>query len=307
MQATLSYRHRVITDADVVFIRRLVAENPQCSRRRLSEKLCEVWNWVQPNGALRDMVCRGMMLMLHRRGLIELPPVRQVGRSALGARGGGLGRDKPAAVSVEQTPLIMSLAELGPLQIRQVRRTPEEALFNSLLQQHHYLGYSQPVGEHLKYLVFAAGRPIACVAWSSAPRHLGSRDRFIGWGAQARLHNIRLLAYNTRFLILPWVRVPHLASHILARMTRMLSADWQQLYAHPIYFVETFIDPQRFAGTCYRAANWTVMGQTTGRGKDAPTRAVNRSIKQVLGYPLVKDFRQRLSQLDSMAALPLSA
>ena len=249
---------------------------------------------MQPNGALRDMVCRSMMLMLHRQGLIELPPVRQVARSSL--TGGGQ-RDKPAAVVIDQTPLSISLAELGPLEIRQVRRTPEEALFNSLLQQHHYLGYSQPVGEHLKYLVFARGRPIACVAWSSAPRHLGSRDRFIGWASQARLANIRLLAYNTRFLILPWVTVPHLASHILGRMARMLSADWQHLYAHPIYFVETFIDPQRFAGTCYRAANWKVLGQTTGRGKDAPTRAVNRSIKQVLGYALVKDFRQRLSCL----------
>ena len=304
MQGPLSYRHRVITDADLVFIRRLIAENPQCSRRRLSEKLCRAWNWVQPNGALRDMVCRGLMLMLHRQGLIELPPVRQVGRSSL--TGGG-GRDKPAAVIIEQTPLSMSFAELGPLEVRQVRRTPEEALFNSLLQQHHYLGYSQPVGEHLKYLVFARGRPIACVAWSSAPRHLGSRDRFIGWGAQARLVNIRLLAYNTRFLILPWVRVAHLASHILGRMARMLSADWQRLYAHPIYFVETFIDPQRFAGTCYRAANWKVMGQTTGRGKDDRAHKANRSIKQVLGYPLVKDFRQRLSQLDAPLPLPIAA
>jgi hypothetical protein len=304
MQGPLSYRHRVITDADLVFIRRLIAENPQCSRRRLSEKLCRAWNWVQPNGALRDMVCRGLMLMLHRQGLIELPPVRQVGRSSL--TGGG-GRDKPAAVIIDQTPLSMSFAELGPLEVRQVRRTPEEALFNSLLQQHHYLGYSQPVGEHLKYLVFARGRPIACVAWSSAPRHLGSRDRFIGWEAKARLANIRLLAYNTRFLILPWATVPHLASHILGRMARILSADWQRLYAHPIYFVETFIDPQRFAGTCYRAANWKVMGQTTGRGKDDRAHKANRSIKEVLGYPLVKDFRQRLSQLDGSLQLPIAA
>ncbi|HUG25681.1 DUF4338 domain-containing protein [Piscinibacter sp.] len=300
----MSYRHRVITDADLVVIRQLIAENPQCSRRRLSEKLCQAWNWVQPNGTLRDMVCRGMMLMLHRQGLIELPPVRQVGRSSLSGRAG---RDKPAARCIDQTPLSMSLAELGALEIRQVRRTPEEAVFNSLLQQHHYLGYSQPVGEHLKYLVFARGRPIACVAWSSAPRHLGSRDRFIGWGAQARLNNIRLLAYNTRFLIMPWVTVPHLASHILGRMARMLSADWQRLYAHPVYFVETFIDPQRFAGTCYRAANWKVLGQTTGRGKDAPTRAVNRSIKQVLGYPLVKDFRQRLSQVTQVTQVMQAA
>ena len=292
MQPALSYRHRVISEEDLVFIRNLIAEHPQSSRRNLSEKLCQAWGWVQANGALRDMVCRGMMLMLHRQGLIVLPPVRQVGRVLLTGRPG---RGKPAAVSIEQTPLSVSFAELGPLEVRQVRRTPEEALFNGLIEQYHYLGYTQPVGEHLKYLVFARGRPIACVAWSSAPRHLGSRDRFIGWSAQARLKNIRLLAYNTRFLILPWISVAHLASHILGRMARMLSADWQRIYAHPIYFVETFIDPQRFRGTCYLAANWTLMGVTTGRGKDAPTYEPNRSIKQVLGYPLIKDFRQRLS------------
>src|SRR5450759_2349922 len=289
MQRALSYRHRVITDDDVVFIRQLIAAHPASSRRDLSKKLCEAWNWVQANGALRDMVCRGLMLMLHRAGMIELPAVRRVMRNPM------VERSQPALVSVDQAPLKVRFSELGPLELRQVRRTPEEALFNSLLQEHHYLGYSQPVGEHLKYLVYAQGRPVACVAWSSAPRHLGSRDRFIGWDKQARLKNIRLLAYNTRFLILPWVTVPHLASHILGRMARMLSPDWQRLYAHPIYFVETFIDPQRFRGTCYRAANWIPMGVTTGRGKDDQAHKTNRSIKEVLGYPLIKDFRLRLS------------
>ena len=291
MQGPLSYRHRVITNDDLVFIRGLIAESPALSRRGLSIKLCEAWNWVQANGALRDMVCRGMMLMLHRQGLIELPALRQVGRSSRGAA------KKPQAPSIDATPLSLSLTELGVLEIRQVRRTPEEALFNALMHQHHYLGYTQPVGEQLKYMVFAGERAIACMAWSSAPRHLGSRDRFIGWSSQARLANVRLLAYNTRFLILPWVTVPHLASHLLGRIAKRLSVDWQAVYAHPIYFLETFIDPQRFRGTCYRAANWTLLGHTTGRGKDAPTRAANRSIKQVLGYPLVKDFRQRLSYL----------
>ena len=298
MQEPLRYRHRVITDEDLVFIRNLIAEHPGASRLSLSKKLCEAWNWVQPNGALRDMVCRGMMLMLHRAGLIELPPVRWVTRNPM------VERNRPVLVNVDQTALRMSFADLGPLEVRQVRRTPEEALFNSLLQQHHYLGYKQPVGEHLKYLVYAQGRPVACVAWSSAPRHLGSRDRFIGWDKHARLHNIALLAYNTRFLILPWVTVPHLASHILGRMARTLSVDWQRLYAHPIYYLETFIDPQRFQGTCYRAANWAVLGMTTGRGKDDLTHQANRSIKQVLGYPLVKDFRQRLSQMTALAASP---
>ena len=206
-------------------------------------------------------------------------------------------RKKPEVVTVDDTPQAMPLAALGALQLRQVRRTPEEGLFNSLIEQHHYLGYAQPVGEHLKYLVLAADRPVACVAWSSAPRHLGSRDRFIGWDAPARRANIGLLAYNTRLLILPWVRVPHLASHLLGRMARVLPADWLRLYGHPVHWLETFVDPQRFRGTCYRAANWISLGMTTGRGKDDREHQVNRSIKEVLGYPLIKDFRQRLSRL----------
>jgi hypothetical protein len=182
------------------------------------------------------------------------------------------------------------------LRVEQVRRTSQEPLFNSLIEQHHYLGYTQPVGEHLKYLVFAQDRLLACLAWSSAPRHLGPRDRFIGWSAEARRRNIHLIAYNLRFLILPWVEVSHLASHILGRMARQLPRDWEQIYGHAVYFLETFVDPQRFRGTCYRAANWIVLGRTTGRGKDDQTGRPNRPIKEVLGYPLCRRFRQLLSQ-----------
>ena len=179
-----------------------------------------------------------------------------------------------------------------------MRRTAEEPLFNSLMEEHHYLGYEQPVGEHLKYLVWAQGRPIACLAWSSAPRHLGARDRYIGWIAEARRRNIRFIAYNTRFLILPWVRVEHLASHILGRMAARISDDWQRMYGHPIYFLETFVDPERFRGTCYRAANWVLLGKTTGRGKQSNSYVPNRSIKEVLGYPLTKRFRELLGEYD---------
>jgi hypothetical protein len=178
-----------------------------------------------------------------------------------------------------------------------VRRTADEPLFNSLMEHHHYLGYEQPVGEHLKYVCWAQGRPIACLAWSSAPRHLGSRDRYIGWRAEARRRNIRFIAYNTRFLILPWVRIPHLASHILGKVTKGLSHDWQRMYGHPVYFAETFIDPGRFRGTCYRAANWQLLGLTTGRGKDDQTNKPNRPVKEVLGLALTPRFRQLLSQL----------
>ena len=185
MQEALRYRHRVITDEDLIFIRKLIADHPQLSRRKLSEQLCGAWNWVQANGAPRSMVCRGLMLMLHRRGLIELPAVRQVSRNPL------VERSAPVAVISDEAPLCTLLAALGALEIRQVRRTPDEAVFNALMQHHHYLGYTQPVGEHLKYMVYAGGRPIACMAWSSAPRHLGSRDRFIGWTAQARGWSVR--------------------------------------------------------------------------------------------------------------------
>jgi hypothetical protein len=291
MEAIFSYRHRHLTEQDIAFIRELIAEHPRASRRQLSKKLCQAWNWVQANGALRDMVCRSLMLQLHRAGLIELPPVVRVMPNPLAQR------TAPARIEVDTQPLQARLGEIQPLALRQVRRTPQEALFNSLIAQYHYLAYTQPVGENLKYVVYAHERPIACCAFSSAPRHLGSRDRFIGWGREARLKNIHLIAYNTRYLILPWVKVEHLASHLLGRIAQVLARDWQRVYGHPIYFLETFIDPSRFRGTCYRAANWIYLGDTTGRGKDAPTHQPNRSVKQVLGYPLTKDFRQRLSRV----------
>jgi len=286
----LQYRGRAVTAEDIAFIRHLIAQNPHLSRRKLSARLCEAWDWKQTNGALRDMVCRGLLLMLHRAGEIELPAVRQVSLNPF------LRREKPQPVPIDMSPLTVTLADLRPLSVRQVRRTSDESLFNSLIEQHHYLGYEQPVGEHLKYLMWAQGRPIACMAWSSAPRHLGSRDRYIGWTAEARRRNIRFVAYNTRFLILPWVEVPHLASHILGNIASSLSKDWEQLYGHPVYFAETFIDPGRFRGTCYRAANWKLMGLTTGRGKDSTSKRPNRSIKEVLGYPLTPHFRELLSQ-----------
>jgi hypothetical protein len=285
-----SYRGRKVSQEDILYIRALIEQYPQESRRTLSTKLCEAWQWRQANGALRDMVCRGLLLMLDRAGQIKLPPVSYVRHNPLAHRA------RPEPVQIDTTPIEGPLRNLQPLEFELVRRTGKERLWNSLLEQHHYLGYEQPVGEHVKYLLVAQGRPIACLAWSSAPRHLGSRDRYIGWSAEARRLNVRFLAYNTRFLILPWVKVEHLASHILGRMAGRISADWQRIYGHPIYFLETFVDPERFRGTCYRAANWVVLGKTTGRGKQCNSYVPNRSIKEVLGYPLTKRFRELLRE-----------
>lgn len=291
MEPLLRYRGREVGTDEVNFIRKLIADMPEASRRALSQKICDEWGWTQANGASCDAVCRGLMLVLHRAGHITLPPARWAAKQPPDRR------SPPEPVEVAPIPLAVPLSELGPVEIRQVRRSPEEALVKSLVAQHHYLGYVHPVGEHLKYLVTArGGQPVACFCWSSAPRHLGPRDRYIGWSKAARKANIRFVAYQSRFLILPWVRVPHLASHLLGTMLRRLSADWESVYAHPIYFAETFVDPTRYRGTCYRAANWTYLGMTTGRGKDDMTKRPNRSFKQVLGYALVKDFRRRLSE-----------
>jgi Domain of unknown function (DUF4338) len=285
------YRGREISQEDVLFIRTLIEQHPQESRRTLSTKLCEAWQWRQANGALRDMVCRGLLLMLYRAGQIELPPVSYVRHNPLAHRA------RPELARIDTTPLQGRLRDLQPLELELVRRTEREPLWNGLVEEHHYLGYEQPPGEHLKYLVWGRGRPVACLAWSSAVRHLRSRDCYIGWSAEARRRNLRYIAYNPRFLILPWVTVQHLASHILGRMASRISADWQRIYGHPIYFLETFVDPERFRGTCYRAANWVVLGKTTGRGKQSNSYVPNRSIKEVLGYPLTKQFRELLMGL----------
>jgi hypothetical protein len=167
-----------------------------------------------------------------------------------------------------------------------------------LIAEHHFLGYKRPVGEHLKLVAWALGRPIACVLWSSAPRHLAPRDRYIGWSAAARQRNLRYLAYNTRFLIVPWVRVPHLASHLLGRMARLVPAEWQRVYGHTIHYLETFVDPSRNRGTCYLAANWISLGLTSGRGHNARTNRADQPKKLLLGYPLTHRFRELLGQVD---------
>lgn len=282
------YRGRSVTSEEIACIRQLIADRPELSRWKLSRQLCEAWQWKQANGALRDMVCRGLLLMLHRAGEIQLPPVKRVVRNRLAQR------ERPEPVIPDNRPVHGPLCNLQPLEFVQVRRSEEEPLFNSLLEQYHYLGYEQPVGEHVKYLVKAREQVIACLAWSSVPRHLKLRDRHIGWSDEARERNVHLLAYNTRFLILPWVRVPHLASHILGRMAKLVPEDWQKLYAHPIYWLETFVDTSRFAGTCYRAANWQQIGTTQGRGHRAPTLEQTRPVKQMLGLPLHRKFRELL-------------
>ena len=288
MDYEIKYRGKVFNSRDIDFINNLISENPNHSRWALSRELCRAWNWIQPNGALGDMICRSFMLYLESEGYIKLPPRRCTPNNPL------VNRKKPAIVDIDRTPINLPLSRLQPLEIRQVRRTPFEKLFNGLISQYHYLDYCHPVGEHLKYIIYSQQRPVACFSWSSPPRHIGSRDKFIGWPPDVRMKNLRYIAYNSRFLILPWVRSSNLASHLLGRMAKCLPVDWDKVYHHSVYFLETFVDTERFTGICYKAANWIHLGVTTGRGKNDQTNKANRSIKAVWGYPLFKDFRRLL-------------
>ncbi len=285
MDWQIKYQGRILTASDIELIKQLIKKNPHDSRRILSKKLCQEWDWRQKNGFLKDMVCRGLLLHLDRSGYIKLPPIKFKPNNPLARR------KQPPKIEVDKSPICC----LSPrIKIVQVRRTGYEALFNSLISQYHYLGYSYPIGEYLKYIYFLDERPIACIAFSSAPRHIKCRDKFIGWSPDIRKKNIHLMAYNTRFLILPWVKIYCLASQLLSKIAGIISNDWEKYYNHPLYFLETFIDTELFKGTCYQAANWLHLGETTGRGKNDQTHKVNRSIKAVWGYPLSKNFRELL-------------
>lgn len=288
MDCIFVYRRREITGKEIDFIRRVIAENPSASRCFLSQYICRVWRWAQPNGVLKDGVCRGLLLRLESEGYIRLPPRKSLPNNP------SVNRKKPPNLQIDETPIQCKLSHLQPIHLLQVRRTPLEKVFNSLIEQYHYLGYTKPVGENLKILAFAHDRPIACFSWSSPAWYIGCRDRFIGWSKEVRENNLHLIAYQSRFLILPWVRVPYLASHLLSLSTKTISKLWQDLYCHPIYWVETFVDTERFKGTCYLAANWHYLGETTGRGRLDHTYKQNRSLKAVWGYPLSKDFRRKL-------------
>jgi len=289
MNEGIRYRGKVFGHREIDEIREVIAVHRERSRWAISRELCRRWGWTQPNGVLKDIICRGLLLHLEAQGLIELPPRGKIPPYHLSQR------KRPARVQVDQTPMEGNLSELRPIELLQVRRTPLQKLYNSLIEQYHYLGYTRPVGEHLEYLAFAWGRVVACLGWCSAPRHIGCRDRYLGWTPEQRIKNLCRIVINTRFLILPWVKVPHLASHLLGLMARRIPQDWQEIYRHEVVWLETFVDPERgFLGTCYKAANWIYLGQTTGRGKNDQTRCQNRSLKDVLGYPLKRKFREAL-------------
>ena len=280
---------RPLQESELAQIRTLLTDHPSWHRTRLSRELCARWQWRNAAGRLKDMACRSLLLKLEARGWITLPPRQR-------ASVNGWRNRRAPLVPHATAPLHADLASVRPLRLELV--TPgsaSAALLQGLLQHYHYLGHRNSVGENLKYLVSdRQGRPLACLVFGSAAWRCRPRDGFLGWTPSARRAQLPLLTNNTRFLILPWVQVPQLASHLLSRVTRRLSQDWQAKYGHPIHLVETFVQRERFAGTCYRAAGWRPVGVTTGRGRNAPSGAPQGPVKEVWLQPLRADFRRQL-------------
>ena len=283
----ITIRNRTITDADLPFIQNVINEYWDSGRTHISRELCQRWNWVQPNGRLKDMACREILVTLERFGHIKLPAGLHNGNNPKRNR-------FLASVLVDQTPMQEGLAHYGTVTITMVRNTSLESLYNSLVHQYHYLGYRQIVGQHLKYMAFLGDRPVACIGWGSAAWAVKSRETFIGWDKPTKEKNLSFVVNNTRFLILPWVNIKCLASKILAMNARRISVDWTTIYQQPVYLLESFVEKDRFLGTCYKAANWLWVGQTKGTSKKGHDHLVHGKVKDVFLYPLRKDFRERL-------------
>jgi hypothetical protein len=286
---------RRISGAEIAEIEGLIASHPQWSRWQLSRVLAERWNWYAASGQLKDMAARTLLLKLQDRGLITLPARRK----APTPRRLDPGPDLFEGLAPE--PVVGSVSCLRPLQIQVVGpKDPDYWRFERYLRQHHYLGHRGPVGENLAYLIGSrTGVDLACLLFGAAAWQCASRDRWIGWSAQQRAQGLSFIANNSRFLILPWVAVPHLASHLLAQVAQRIAGDWQRRYGHPIYLLETFVQQDRFRGTCYQAANWIQVGQTTGRTRQNQRHrdnAVHAPVKDIYLYPLTCDARRRLCQ-----------
>ena len=280
----LKIQGRFVTEAEVNEVRMLLHNYPSWNRTRLSRELCGRWNWRRPDGQIKDMACRELLRKLESRTLIILPPRRCFGPRGLPEIG---------PIEIDRRPVSCLLSAIQPVDIVNVRQCAEdEKAFNYLVKEYHYLSYGRPVGQNMKYLIVGRnGRFLGCLLFGAAAWKTEARDRWIGWPTEVRERNLGLICNNTRFLIFDWIQVPHLASHALGACLRRLSGDWKRRYGTGVVLVETFVDTTRYAGTCYKAANWLKIGQTKGRSRQDRDRTVKVSVKDVFVYPLRRDFR----------------
>jgi len=291
MKEPLVCQGREVRATELLCLQEWIADRPSWSRKRLARELCLKWEWRTPNGRVKDFAARTFLLKLHQQGLVSLPPVRvSMRRHRLPTA------PKQMEQMVVPVPVNEGLNQLTPLSVvLAVPGSCDDRVFGHYLSSHHYLGFRGTVGENLKYLVRDRfDRDLACMLFGSAAWKTAPRDKFLGWTDSARQRNLNFITNNTRFLILPWVRVPHMASHILGKITRRLRVDWQQKYGHPVHLVETFVQSDLFRGTCYRATNWLWVGQTSGRSRQDRHHSLGVPVKDIYLYPLVSNFREAL-------------
>lgn len=287
MDWPLKMQGRFVTEAEINEVRMLLQKHPSWNRSRLSRELCGRWKWRRPDGQIKDMACRELLRKLESRTLIKLPPRQRPGPGRLPAI---------EPIVVDQHPISCRLSDIKPVKIVNASNCADyEKVFNYLVKQYHYLSYGRPVGQNMKYMILGRNeRFLGCLLFGAAAWKTEARDRWIGWPTDVRERNLGLICNNTRFLILDWVKVPHLASHAFGACLRRLPRDWRHRYGTDIAMVETFVDTMRYAGTCYKAANWFKIGQTKGRSRQDRDRKLKVSVKDVFVYPLRSDFRQLL-------------
>ncbi len=287
MKWPLKIQGRLLSEANVVKIKDYLQENPEWNRSRLSKELCLYWNWRRPDGQYKDMACREMLRKLEKRSLIKLPPrlCPGPGRSP-----------EIATVDVDQSRIHCRFVDVKPVKVVNARNSrSDERTFNYLMKSFHYLSFKRTVGQNMKYLFRDRfDRVLGCMLFGAAAWKAEDRDKWLGWSVDARERNLNLICNNTRFLILPWVEVPHLASHVLGACLRRLNSDWQVRYGTPVVLVETFVDTTRFKGTCYQAANWQSVGRTKGRSRQDRYLQMKVPVKDIWLYPLRRDFRSSL-------------
>ena len=300
METDFIIRGRRITPEVLCQINSIINQYWDKGRTTISKKLCLLWDWRQENGFLKDQVCRLLLRRLEDKHLITLPPPKR-GVSSQQNRRYYIAPDPPP--EYPQYPLQGQLNDFPGVKLFMTRRTKEEPLWNYLVYKYHYKSYRIIVGAHLKYLAYLGDAPIACLSWSASVFHIESRNFLIGWDHDARSKNIRHIANNSRFLILPWVRIKNLASHLLSLSAQLIARDWARFYGYPVYLLETFVDKNRFAGTCYKAANWISVGQTKGHAKKNARFYYHGQKKDVYVYPLVQDFRSLLTSANSGGVL----
>lgn len=281
------YCGRNFADHELARIRALAAE-PGVTRRAISLRVCEEFDWRKPDGGLKEMSCRVALLRMQADGLVQLPAPRH--------RTSNAARTAPRTPEAEpQAPLLTSAGELRGLRLEPVATRRDSLLWNEYVDRYHYLGYQPLPGAQLRYFARAQEGLLALLGFGAAAWKTAPRDDFIGWTAKGRETRLHLVANNARFLIFPWVRSMHLASKLLGLAARRLPDDWQQRYGYRPVLLETFVEKERFRGTCYRAANWLYLGDTRGRGKLDRAHACSIPVKSVWVLPLTRRFRQLLT------------